>query len=243
MMEEAIAALSAKLKELSAEDLAMTFAFMIKSTDGALVLADSLAAETLRADQAERRERALKDSTAELRDALRELNALRAENERLRAAPAGMWVKQWEFDAPYSLVRTEGLGGVWFGLSAHGVRTASFSVASWGSEQACIEAAWHHAYGFPVDRSAPDLIPRAEALAMVAADRTENCVICIGSGKDAAGDDCDHGLTTDARAALNAMIAKAVAEEREACVRRVVDYLIPLGRLDSKLYAVIRDQK
>ena len=58
--------------------------------------------------------------------------------------------KPFEFDAPYSLIASD--YGAWFSLKAHGVTVASFAVASWGSANACIEAAWAHAYVAPDDR-------------------------------------------------------------------------------------------
>lgn len=57
--------------------------------------------------------------------------------------------KPFEFDAPYSLFAKD---GGWFALYAHGVLVASFSVESWGSDQACVEAAWSHAYVDPEDK-------------------------------------------------------------------------------------------
>lgn len=57
--------------------------------------------------------------------------------------------RPFEFDHPYTLVnRGDGV----FMLSAHGINVASFSVESWKSEQACIEAAWAHAYVAPEDK-------------------------------------------------------------------------------------------
>jgi len=58
-------------------------------------------------------------------------------------------LKPFEFDHPYTLRRQT--GGA-FMLDAHGITVASFDPKSWGSEQACIEAAWSHAYVAPGDR-------------------------------------------------------------------------------------------
>ena len=54
--------------------------------------------------------------------------------------------QKWEFSAPYSLTRSDYTPGV-FRLNHGEHSVASFSVASFGSEQACIEAAWRYAYG------------------------------------------------------------------------------------------------
>ena len=55
----------------------------------------------------------------------------------------------FEFDHPYTL---RSKTGVAFMLDAHGICVASYDPKSWGSEQACIEAAWAHAYASPADR-------------------------------------------------------------------------------------------
>ena len=57
--------------------------------------------------------------------------------------------KQFEFDHPYSAIFKDGLSGRWLELRSHDIPVASYAVASWGSEPACIEAAWRHAYGDP----------------------------------------------------------------------------------------------
>ena len=57
--------------------------------------------------------------------------------------------KPFEFDHPYTLRHQT--GGA-FMLDAHGITVASFHPQSWGSEQACIEAAWSHAYVAPEDK-------------------------------------------------------------------------------------------
>ncbi len=57
--------------------------------------------------------------------------------------------KPFEFDHPYSLSHK---GDGVFTLAAHGIPVASYSVESWKTEQACIEAAWAHAYTSPGDR-------------------------------------------------------------------------------------------
>jgi hypothetical protein len=68
----------------------------------------------------------------------------------LPAAPmggkAGEKANHWDFSAPYVATFRDGLDGKWLSLKAHGVLVASFSVSSFGSEQACIEAAWRYAY-------------------------------------------------------------------------------------------------
>jgi len=96
-------------------------------------------------------------------------------------------VKPWEFDAPYALTRTETLGKVWYQLSAHGVGIASFLVESWGSEQACIEAAWHHAYD-----TAPREVTVQEAYlaGFMAAGEGYNGEYPF-QDKDASPEDCD----------------------------------------------------
>lgn len=58
--------------------------------------------------------------------------------------------QKWEFSAPYSLTSKDGLPGV-FWLNHNGHSVASFSAANFGSEQACIEAAWRYAYETDVD--------------------------------------------------------------------------------------------
>ncbi len=60
-----------------------------------------------------------------------------------------MMPKPFEFDHPYSLTNKD---DGWFTLHAHGVPIASYSVKAWKTEQACIEAAWAHAYASPADR-------------------------------------------------------------------------------------------
>jgi hypothetical protein len=57
--------------------------------------------------------------------------------------------KPFSFDSPYSLTHDD---KGWFALKAHGITVASYSVESWGTSQACIEAAWAHAYADPSDR-------------------------------------------------------------------------------------------
>lgn len=53
----------------------------------------------------------------------------------------------WTFDEPYSLKRDEtALSGNVFWLMSNGVSIASYAVSNWGSEDACIKAAWRHAY-------------------------------------------------------------------------------------------------
>lgn len=57
--------------------------------------------------------------------------------------------KPFEFDRPYTLVnRGDGV----FMLNVHGITVASFSVESWKSDQACVEAAWSYAYVAPEDK-------------------------------------------------------------------------------------------
>lgn len=51
---------------------------------------------------------------------------------------------KFTFSHPYLLINN---GTGIFTLKAHGMVVASYDVKSWGCEQACIEAAWQHAYG------------------------------------------------------------------------------------------------
>lgn len=53
---------------------------------------------------------------------------------------------KFEFEEPFSLTRSEVLGDDVFWLRHNGNSFASFSVKNFGSEQACIEAAWRLAY-------------------------------------------------------------------------------------------------
>jgi hypothetical protein len=80
------------------------------------------------------------------------------------APTADQTPKQFEFDHPYSAVFKDGLVGRWLELRAHGVSVASFAVAAWGSEPACIAAAWRHVYG----DDAPSPTPSHEAVVKAA---------------------------------------------------------------------------
>lgn len=51
-----------------------------------------------------------------------------------------------EFNQPYSLIRSTSFDETWFGLHHNDTLISSYSVKNWGSEQACIDAAWNHAY-------------------------------------------------------------------------------------------------
>jgi hypothetical protein len=51
-------------------------------------------------------------------------------------------LKLWDFSPPYTATFHDGLDGKWLSLKAHEILIASFSVIDWGTEQACIEAAW-----------------------------------------------------------------------------------------------------
>lgn len=70
---------------------------------------------------------------------------------------------KWEFDGPWQAAFVDGLSGKWLRLSLNGRSVASYEVAAWGSEQACIEAAWRYAYE-PQDEPAPDLAGLVEAI-------------------------------------------------------------------------------
>ena len=50
------------------------------------------------------------------------------------------------FTAPYSVEWYEGMDGKWLALKHDSLVFASYAVSRWGSEQACIEAAWQHVY-------------------------------------------------------------------------------------------------
>lgn len=74
--------------------------------------------------------------------------------------------QKWWFDDPYSLTSGDSSPEV-FRLNHNGHSVASFSVANFGSEQACIEAAWRYAYETDVD----EVRAAADALAMVLEDQ------------------------------------------------------------------------
>lgn len=80
---------------------------------------------------------------AELCEARARIRELEAE---VAAAREARGVGELEFDHPYQLINRS----PWFELKAHGITVATFNVQSWGSEDACIRAAWNHAYGEPV---------------------------------------------------------------------------------------------
>lgn len=71
----------------------------------------------------------------------------------LDAMMEGVMGSAREWSEPYTLVNM----GKWFMLKAHGMPVASYDVDRWGSEEACIEAAWQHAYGASED-AARDLL-------------------------------------------------------------------------------------
>jgi hypothetical protein len=50
------------------------------------------------------------------------------------------------FTAPYSVEWYNGGAGKWLALKHNDLVFASYDVSRWGSEQACIEAAWQHVY-------------------------------------------------------------------------------------------------
>ena len=77
--------------------------------------------------------------------------------------PAAEQPSPYLFNEPYSIQRKESaLSGVYFRLLFHNRSIASYSVKSWGSESACIKAAWHHAY-----ETEPAEQPDALAQAMI----------------------------------------------------------------------------
>lgn len=94
--------------------------------------------------------------------AIAALPAVAALGVRVKDAP-----EQWYFDAPYSASFNGSGDDTWLGLKAHGMLVASYSVKEWGSEQACVEAAWRHAYEpAALDTPAPALMAElVEALA------------------------------------------------------------------------------
>lgn len=84
------------------------------------------------------------------------VKAYEAEIERLRrpeAAQVRVKPEELEFNEPFSLTHTQVLGDDVFWLKHHGKSVASFSVSNFGSEQACIEAAWRVAYLSDDERS------------------------------------------------------------------------------------------
>ncbi|MBR9766077.1 MAG: hypothetical protein GYB53_21810 [Rhodobacteraceae bacterium] len=88
----------------------------------------------------------------------------------------------------------------------------------------------------------PAMLSREEADAMVAADRAENCVNCIGKGTDMNGDPCDHGLPTDAQAALKRQLDAAKAEGRREGLHHLqqISYLASQARPVDLYHAVSR---
>lgn len=83
--------------------------------------------------------------------------------------------EKWDFDGPWQAAFVNGLSGKWLRLSLNGRSVASYEVAAWGSEQACIEAAWRYAYE-PQDDPAPDLAELVEAAQPFALHATDRAV-------------------------------------------------------------------
>jgi len=124
----------------------------------------------------------------------------------LPAAPMGVsadtYITPWEFAPPYTAFFSGGLGGdKWLGLKAHGVLVASFAVSSWGSEQACIEAAWRHAY----EPSAPTL---GDALEQV----EERLLAAIDNKIGSWGDDDDLADWVSPAETIRAEVVAALAD-------------------------------
>jgi hypothetical protein len=105
---------------------------------------------------------------------------------------------KWEFDAPYTAIFRDGMYGKWLELLANGFTVASFAVTDFGSEQACVEAAWSHAYGPSDDArieslerqvsAAPDLLAalafaEAHLAHCMAADAEPGATLCAALAK------------------------------------------------------------
>jgi hypothetical protein len=84
--------------------------------------------------------------------------------------------EKWTFDAPYTASFNGSGDDTWLGLKSHGMLVASFAVKQWGSEQACIEAAWRHAYEPPAD------LAQAQAPAPVRVEARKTFPLLGGGG-------------------------------------------------------------
>lgn len=151
-------------------------------------------------------------------------------------------LKPWEFSHPYTATFRDGLDGKWLSLKAHEILIASFSVLTWGSEQACIEAAWLHAYGDQANSATERLCTKTElqadiaAAMMGAAIAAGNKIVEIAR---AANPDqsplklqilrvdmekaVKASIPTDATTALQAMLAEAEKRGRDGALENTLD--------------------
>ncbi|WP_434286257.1 hypothetical protein [Celeribacter sp. SCSIO 80788] len=102
--------------------------------------------------------------------------------------------RPYEFTPPYQLIKKTVFTEVVFFLESNGHSFASFSVRNFGSEQACIEAAWRHAYETEED-DYDALLAENEALKAAQTSSAMTELQRLGQEYDAAQVACVKPLT------------------------------------------------